>query len=281
MAKCFVWYDLMEQSGLGNMFDDIAALERHIAAYPASPLFARLAALYIDSNRPAQALKLSLQGIKLHPDYPTGLLMIARAQIMLRQYSDARQTLNALIRILPSCVAALRLIDRMTELELEYPPYAASGGMIVSRHTLGREPELDHRQQWSHQDDILPGIESFAPSRSDAPAETAAEAAPAEERPTFDIGALAQRLEGARIPSLPEEDERGESTGDETIESVNLELRPVTETLVGIYEQQGRWREAIDGYARLAEKQSDRRDYFMQKIREVEEKRDRAQSQEQ
>ncbi len=261
------------------MFDDIAALERHIAAYPASPLFARLASLYIESNRPAQALKICLQGIKLHPDYPTGLLMIARAQIMLRQYSDARQTLHELIRILPSCVAALRLIDRMTELELEYPPYAASGGMIVSRHNLGREQDArDQRQQWSHQDDILPGIESFAPTRSDVAPGADAEPGSVEPRPVFDLGALAQRLEGARIPSLPEEDEYQESTGEETVESVNLELRPVTETLIGIYEQQGRWREAIDGYARLAARHSDRRDYFEGKIREVETKRDNEQS---
>lgn len=257
------------------MFYDIAALERHLVAYPASPLFARLASLYIDNNRPAQALKLCLQGIKLHPDYPTGLLMIARAQIMLRQYSDARQTLHELIRILPSCTAAVRLIDRMTELELEYPPYAASGGLLVSQHSVTRDAERDRRQQWSHQDDILPGIESFSPPSPSPATVKEAKSEPAPSAPLFDLGALAERLEGARIPSLPEEDERGESTGDdETLEEVNLNLRPVTETLIAIYEQQGRWREAIDGYQRLALKQAGRREYFEGKIRETEAKRD-------
>ena len=182
------------------MFDDIAALERHIAANPASPMFARLASLYIDGNRPAQALKLCLQGIKLHPDYPTGLLMIARAQIMLRQYGDARQTLQNLLRILPSCTAALRLSERMTELELEYPPYATAGGAYIARQDVTRGGEADRRQQWSHQDDILPGIESFAPKTTK---QQDAEGPPVAHKPApgFDIGDLAQRR--GRPHSLP------------------------------------------------------------------------------
>jgi tetratricopeptide (TPR) repeat protein len=254
------------------MFDDIAALERHIAANPASPLFARLASLYIDGNRPAQALKLCLQGIKLQPDYPTGLLMIARAQIMLRQYSDARQTLQNLLRILPSCTAALRLSERMTELELEYPPYATSGGVYVARQDMTRGSDADRRQQWSHQDDILPGIESFAPkpARQAGPDEPPTVQNPS---PGFDIGDLARRLEGARIPSLPQEDEYNEvAEAAPVVESVNLGSRPVTETLIGIYEQQGRLREAIDGYSRLAQLHPDRRGYFEAKIRELEPK---------
>lgn len=251
------------------MFDDIAALERHIAANPASPMFARLASLYIDGNRPAQALKLCLQGIKLHPDYPTGLLMIARAQIMLRQYSDARQTLQNLLRILPSCTAALRLSERMTELELEYPPYATAGGAYVARQDMTRGGDADRRQQWSHQDDILPGIESFAPKASKQPGPEEPPVAQ-KKAPGFDIGDLARRLEGARIPSLPQEDEFGEITETvPAVETVNLGLRPVTETLIGIYEQQGRLREAIDGYARLAQMHPDRSGYFEAKIREL------------
>jgi tetratricopeptide (TPR) repeat protein len=252
------------------MFDDIAALERHIAAHPASPLFARLAALYLEHNRPAQALKLCLQGIKRHPDYPTGLLMIARAQIMLRQYSDARQTVQDILRILPACTAALRLSDRMTELELEYPPYASSAGASVARQNPVRGAETDRRLQWSHQDDILPGIESFAP-RATVPDTAVDEPDEGSPLPAFDLGDLARRLEGARLPALPEEDERGEApAGESAVETVNLDTRPVTETLIAIYEQQGRLREAIEGFARLAQLHPQRREYFMAKIRDLE-----------
>ncbi|MDX9758712.1 MAG: tetratricopeptide repeat protein [Bacteroidota bacterium] len=261
------------------MFDDIAALERHLAAHPASPLFARLASLYIEGDRPAQALKLCLQGLRRHPDYPTGLLMTARAQIMLRQYTDARQTLQLLLRILPSSGAARQLLTRMTELELEYPPYAASAGAAVARQDMARTSVPDRRQQWSHQDDILPGIERFAPTRlkSDdlVPTET-------DRRDTavLDIAALALRLEGAKIPSLPAESEIiEEAGGDGTIEAVDLESRPVTETLISIYEQQGRLLEALDGYERLRELFPDRQEHFDEKVRALQQRIQREQSQ--
>ena len=254
------------------MFDDIPALERHVAAHPASPLYARLASLYIDGNRPAQALKLCLQGNRLQPDYPTGLLMTARAQIMLRQYGDARQTLQELLRIQPSCAAALRLAQRITELELEYPPYATAAGTQIAHEQIARtggagEAETDRRRHWSHQDDILPGIEHYA-VRPDA---SRSEEAPAEKaeagRPLlFDLDDLARRLEGARIPALPEEEEVVVHEDAPAIEEVNLGSRPVTETLVGIYEQQGRLREAIEGYARLASLQPDRQGHFEAKL---------------
>jgi hypothetical protein len=153
---------------------------------------------------------------------------------------------------------------------------------LVSQHSVGRDADRDRRRQWSHQDDILPGIESFIPAKSEvqAPLEPDAEAEPM--RPSFDFGALAQRLDGARIPSLPEEDERSESTGiDDEVEEVNLELRPVTETLISIYEQQGRWRETIDGYIRLGQRYPERLEHFESKIREIEGRIEQEQSRKQ
>ncbi|MBR9976874.1 MAG: tetratricopeptide repeat protein [Bacteroidetes bacterium] len=262
------------------MFDDIAALEQHLDAHPASPLFARLAALYMERNRPAQALKLCLQSIKRYPDYPTGLLMIARAQVMLRQYSDARQTLRELLQLLPSCAAALQLLDRMTELELEYPPYTATAGLLIARHNPTRETAQDRRVQWSRQDDIIPGMEYFPSGGTDEIPESESDtgdAAPSarpfgDSSSGMDLAALAQRLEGARISSLPEEETEDSGVEDKAIETINLDARPVTETLVEIYIQQGRWQEAIDGYSRLAQRHPERRDYFEQCVAEVEQK---------
>jgi hypothetical protein len=197
--------------------------------------------------------------------------MTARAQIMLRQYSDARQTLQELLRLLPSCRAAQQLGERMTELELESPPYAGTATVLISRQEVARETGADRRLQWSHQDDILPGIEHFA-SRTEADEQGEDPVPPGMETtaPLFDLGDLARRLEGARIPALPEE--RDEETRlDEVppIEEINLGSRPVTETLAGIYEQQGRLQEAMEGYQRLAMLQPERRDHFEMKVQEL------------
>ncbi|MCB2204779.1 tetratricopeptide repeat protein [bacterium] len=258
------------QESYNGILTDIPGLERHVAAQPASPLFARLASAYINANRPTQALKVCLQGLRYHPGYPTGLLLTARAQVMLRQYSDARQSLRELLRILPVCPAAQALMERMKELELQYPPFTAVAGSSFAETPVERIGERE--EKWSRKEDILPGFEV---RRRES--ETIAESDPANEPlpstgGTLDLAGLASRLETARIPALPEEDmqEEVEEAGHAEIEEVNLEGRPVTETLIMIYVQQGKLREAIDAYRRLAAVNENRRAEFEEKISQLE-----------
>ncbi len=283
---------------------DVDALERALDDHPASPLFARLAAAYIDANRPAQALKTCLQGMRSYPEYPTGLLLIAKAQVMLRQYSDARDTLHELLRILPSCPAGVRLLDRMTELELEYPPYTASAGSYFVEAGFDRALSHTGSEQFSRQDDILPDFEIRRPGSDDQGKDRAGGQRSADESsayggetelpgggdgeqaddvsesgrlrsgpPAFDLAGLASKLENARIPALPEQkDDAPEAEGLEHIESVNLDARPITETLIDIYIQQGRLREAIDALQRLSDRNPDRTQEIAVKIRGLKEK---------
>ena len=265
---------------------DIDALERTVAQHPASPLFVRLAARYIDANRPAQALKTCLQGMRFYPEYPTGLFLIAKAQVMLRQYSDARDTLHELLRILPSCQAGIRLLDRMTELELEYPPYTASAGSHFVQVGFDRRSSAGDVEQFSRQDDILPdfeirrtgsadhqegGEDRPQAASEDSPKDGATDLPGRHAPPAFDLAGLASQLENARIPSLPEQDEDKYEPGeDEGIESVNLDARPITETLIEIYIQQDRLREAIDALQRLSDRNPDRAADITAKIHTLE-----------
>lgn len=237
-------------------------------------MFARLAARHIADNRPALALKLCLQGMRQYPEYHTALLLIAKSQVMLRQYSDARETLHELLRSLPGCPSAIQLLERMTELELEYPPYTASGGNFVASFDIRRGDTTDSDRKWSHQENILPGFE--APKHDDEV--PLSEPEPEEQvAPTatgLDFAALARRLESARIPTLPEDESvmEGAVEHEPPPETVDLGARPVTETLISIYEQQGRYREAIDAWHRLAERHPDRREEFEARIRALESK---------
>lgn len=258
----------MQNSTRDSLLSDSASLERHLAAHPASPLFTRLAATHLAADRPAQALKICLQGMRFHTEYASALLLIARAQVMLRQYSDARQSLHDLLRIQPVCPAADALRERMTELELEYPPYTAVAGSAFARMPVERADKGE--EKWSRKEDILPGFE--APRHTAEQSANDAESGVEEAAPMsgLDLAGLASRLETARIPALPEEEESAEQEDALGVEEVNLEVRPVTETLVSIYVQQGRLREAIDGYRRLAARYEDRRDEFESIIRELE-----------
>ena len=248
----------------------IAGLERMMAARPQSPLFTRLAAAYIEENRPAQALKLCLQGLRQYPDYPTALLLVAKSQVMLRQYSDARESLDELLRFFPGCPAARALLERMTELELEYPPYTAVAASSFAASPVQRRSGDAGESQWSRPDNPIPGF--------DAPAHAQGEETPtptvedgAVQRPSdLDLAGLASRLESARIPALPEEEDADAAEDTMGVDEVNLDVRPVTETLIAIYVQQGKLREAIDAYRRLAERHPDRREEFEARVGELE-----------
>ena len=54
-------------------------LERIVSGRPSSPLFARLAALYLAEGDHGHALALCEPGLRTHPDYPSGLLIAAKA----------------------------------------------------------------------------------------------------------------------------------------------------------------------------------------------------------
>ncbi len=242
----------------------LASLERLVASRPASPLFARLAELYLESSRPSQALKLCLQGLKRMSDYPTALLIMAKAQVMLRQYNDARETLRSLLRSVPGCVAGVQLMERMSELELQYPPPTAAGTRAFS----GLDRTAAGAGKWSRQEDILPGFTSAprppARMRPDAPATGTLR--------TLDLSQLAAKLEGARIPALSEEYMENGQGDENDVELVNLQLRPQTETLARIYASQGRYREAIDAFRSLSQSRPDRAEEFTQTIADLEQR---------
>ena len=250
-------------------------LLRFTREHSSSPLFARAAAAYLDADRPDDALKVALAGLRRHPGYATGLYVAAKAQVMLRRYVDARNTLDSLMRQMPGCRAARRLLDQLPTLELEYPPvptvHSMSAGAGLHRSTQREEAHPSRR------DDLLPGVEMFLRKKRRGPEDAAleqptdAEDTKAEATSEFDILEVARRLEGARIPSLLEgEVEMTPIDESSPKDEVDLGSRPVTETLLSIYVQQGRLHEAAEGFRRLARQQPARADEFLRKAAELE-----------
>lgn len=86
-----------------------------------------------------------------------------------------------------------------------------------------------------------------------------------------DLEQLASRLETARMPSLPVTPVDVGNIDEEAqkIEEVNLEKRPVTETLATIYMRQGKYQEAIEAYRVLRELHRERSYEFTSRIAEL------------
>ena len=257
---------------------NINFLREHVQSNPGSPLFARLASGYLEMGNPGEALKVLLEGLRTHPDYVTAHFVLAKTYLSLRRYRDAREELNMVVRMLPTCAPAYELLERSRELELNYPPVDVVEIEETPVPEPGEEvPDVRRKgRRKSDQKDLIPGEELFTKpgSRSLSPPTKKDPAALSNVESIstmLDIETLATSLENARIPVIKESDLLPASEEPEEPE-VDLEKRPVTETLAKIYIQQEKYKEAIIEYERLIMKNPERAEYYRSKIRELKRK---------
>ncbi len=79
----------------------VRELEPLLAAHPDSMRFARLADAYITIGRPDKAVELCERGLKHHPRYATGKLVLAKAFLAQREHTKALHTLKSLLDLDP------------------------------------------------------------------------------------------------------------------------------------------------------------------------------------
>jgi hypothetical protein len=234
---------------------------------PRSPLFARIAHEFLQRNDPAGALKVALEGLKVFPDYATGILIAAESHVMLRHFSEARQLLLQLLRTVPACKSAELLLDRIVELELEYPsPLVPPVPDPIPVSPEGDWKPKNREKNWSKADELIPGLGEPA-------AFTALKSFHASESPpSSDFERLAVKLENARIPLLnddgqpPFPDMEETDAGAETCPPIH----PVTETMAVILREQGKLDAAIDVYRELTDLHPLSKAGFEKKIEELE-----------
>ncbi|MBW7887909.1 MAG: hypothetical protein H3C35_06065 [Bacteroidetes bacterium] len=80
---------------------DIEFITTKMAENPNSPLFARLADLYIGVNKANEAQKLCEEGIKLFPDYYAGHLVLGKTYLHFHEYSQAKICLERALELSP------------------------------------------------------------------------------------------------------------------------------------------------------------------------------------
>jgi tetratricopeptide (TPR) repeat protein len=80
---------------------DIEFLTGKIAENPQSPLFARLADLYIQKEQTVEAVKLCEEGIQFHPKYYAGYIVLGKAHLVLKEYSKALETFERALTLSP------------------------------------------------------------------------------------------------------------------------------------------------------------------------------------
>ena len=70
--------------------EHIKSLEQRLATEPQSPLFARLASLYLQAGRASDALRLCDDGLAIYPFYSTAHLVKGKALVELGMMAEAK-----------------------------------------------------------------------------------------------------------------------------------------------------------------------------------------------
>jgi tetratricopeptide (TPR) repeat protein len=91
-----------------------------------SPLFARLAGLYLESGRVQDALRVCEEGLANYPFYATGHLIRGKALSVLKMNAEARREFTWVLDYLPGAASVKKLLDQVPpgdeEILLTFPP---------------------------------------------------------------------------------------------------------------------------------------------------------------
>jgi tetratricopeptide (TPR) repeat protein len=93
----------------------IEALRRRVDKDPASIAFAQLAEEYRRGGDYEQAIAICREGLARHPGYLSAQVTLGRALIALKQFDEARKELEAVLRVAPDNLAAIRALAGIHE----------------------------------------------------------------------------------------------------------------------------------------------------------------------
>ena len=92
---------------------DIDFLSQKLSDNPQSPLFARLADLYLSKNQSSEALKLCEAGVQVFSSYATGYVVLGKCYLSLNENSKARLAFSQALHFAPFNQVARKLLDEI------------------------------------------------------------------------------------------------------------------------------------------------------------------------
>lgn len=95
------------------MFDELGKVEKLYRQQPQSPLFARLADLYLRRGKVERALALCQEGCRRFPHYPTGYLILGKCYEAQGQLEEARSATDQALRLDPENPAGFMRLSQI------------------------------------------------------------------------------------------------------------------------------------------------------------------------
>ena len=165
---------------------DIDFLSQKLSDNPQSPLFARLADIYLSKNQASEALKLCEAGVQVYSSYSTGYVVLGKCYLALNENSKARLAFSQALHLAPFNQVARTMLDEipfaaeepLAAPSAEEPPVTAS--QEPAAETAGITPEYSTppEPQETSADSIGVTPEFSALPETPEPAAETVEAAP-------------------------------------------------------------------------------------------------------
>ncbi len=223
-----------------NIFDEKVSL---IYEYnKKSPLFVREANTEIFANNVEKAVEILKQGLVYFPNYPTAHIVLAKAYTLLGNYDEA----------LTSFKKGCELINSDASYNFFAEEVASSKKMRSAFGKIPRQP-FTFENDFKDEDDHTFEVDNE----------------PLFEETNFDdrLDEIAEKIASIKIP--PPENEMRETESETEFPS---EVKIASETLAKIYVAQGEFKEAIEMYRRLIPKNPSKKEYFLERISELQAK---------
>lgn len=246
------------EKGTTSFWAEIKKYEDALARDPGSYCFAPLAELYRRMGLVDDAVVTAQKGVELHPDYVGGHLALGRAFVDKGMMSEARQSLERVIRFTPENLLAQKVLSQI---------YLETGENELARRSLG--VLLDANPNDSESRITLESLDRTPVPESPSEVESPADLWPSEVddylvelHPEDGIEELAELelveeleepsadfpFQEAKSPYAVNFDEDDEDTEDEG-EVTSVGIR--TATLADLYMSQGHLDQAFDIYREL------------------------------
>ena len=120
---------------------DIDFLSQRLSDNPQSPLFARLADLYLSKNQSSEALKLCETGVQVYSSYATGYVVLGKCYLALNENSKAKLAFTQALHLSPFNQVARKLLSETVSAADESPEPAGGESGAASSSSAEAQPE--------------------------------------------------------------------------------------------------------------------------------------------
>lgn len=203
-----------------------------------SPLFLRVADTYLQSNNPANAISILEDGLKNFPDHPLTLILMGRANVMLNEIEMAEFFFKKSSELLNTNRTYIYYKKEYNLPDKQLSPFDSSRGSVFVNSS----------------EEEIPRVEDLIPDKSQ----------PVEER----LSQIANELMNSRFE---QSDNFPLREADQQQYSPN-KSRLASETFANIYLNQGQKNEAIKIYELLVNRNPEKKEYYLEKIRQIQSK---------